>query len=63
MMPEELMLAVKDKVLSLEEAQELFDLYLESAGEIPEQADMPEHLQLPAARLWLWTLPARETRH
>lgn len=60
MLPKWLRQAIKDEVLSEQEAQELHQVALASEQ---EEASLPEHLWPAAARVHLWEIPCSATLH
>ena len=62
-LPEWLMKAVKDRVLSPQEALDLHKAAQVAKEDSEGNLDFPEHLLEPAARFNLWVMPARETLH
>ena len=60
MLPKWLRQAIKDEVLSEQEAQELHQVALASEQ---EEVPLPEHLWPAAARVHLWETPCSVTLH
>ena len=54
-LPKWMQRAVKDQVLSPQEAQEIHQVALSSST---EYVDLPEHLHEAASRVYLWERPA-----
>ena len=54
-LPKWMQQAVKDQVLSPQEAQEIHQVALSSST---EYVDLPEHLHEAASRVYLWEQPA-----
>lgn len=62
-LPEWLEKAVKDRVLSRQEALELHLVVQVAKTDLEGNLDFPEHLWGPAARVSLWMLRAPATLH
>lgn len=60
MLPKWLRQAIKDEVLSEQEAQELHQVALASEQ---DEVSLPEHLWPAAARVHLWEIPCSATLH
>ena len=52
--------AIKDQVLNQAEAQEIYQLCLNSPS---EEVEMPKHLTPALERVWLWEMQTEPTHH